>query len=467
MTRDLRQYLQFISQAGPEYYAEVKRPVSPILEISALQEKLAAEGRFPVLYCGQVAGSKLPLVTNLHGRYDCWGKAFEIDPAVLRKEGNFAILKEHRKRQHNTRPVEEVPASAAPVKEVVLRGEDVDLGLLPIPHHAQLDSGRYITIGSMVCRDPDTGIPNVGVYRHEVKGRNRLGCFINPSNHGSYIARRYAELGRPMEIVLFIGHHPLVVLGSCMRGDMNANEFEVMGGLLGESLQVTRGETVDLPVPAYAEIAIEGTIDPRQWITDGPLAEWTGYYGEQKSCYQINVTAITMRHDAIFHDLDNAHAEHILVMALPHESNAFDAVQKVVPSVQAVHLFPPMLCVKMMAISIKKRVPGEARLAGLAALTSPQVKVAVVVDDDIDVFNEREVLWAAGTRVTADTDMHIIPNILGAPLDPTAYDETRLGRGPMDSKVAIDATRPIELPFETRITPPRDIWESMDLADYV
>ncbi|MBI2860482.1 MAG: UbiD family decarboxylase [Chloroflexi bacterium] len=468
MSKDLRQYLEAVKQAGTDFYVEVKRPLRPKFEVSVLQQKLAAADRYPVIYCPRIEGSRLPLVTNIFGAYERWALALGIDDARLEREGKAAILKEFRRREHAALPVREVTPGDAPVKEVVLRGKDVDLDLLPITHHAQLDSGKYITIGSMICKDPETGVPNVGVYRHEQKGKDLLGCMTSPGNHGDYIARRYAELGRPMEVVIFVGHHPLVLLGSCAAGHINMSELEVMGGMLGEPLEVVPAETVDLPVPARAEIAIEGVIDAVHPVTDGPFAEYLNYYGEgHKRCYLMRVTAITMRQDAIYHDLDPAHREHILCPVLGFESNAYDYVSRVVPTVKTVHLYPTELGTKIACVSIKKRVPGEARLAGLAAISNAQVKASIVVDEDVDVFNGQEVLWAIGTRVTADRDIQVIPDMLGAHLDPTAYSETRPKRGPMVTKVVIDATTPVEQPFETRITPPRDIWRDMDIAEYL
>ncbi|MBI2860992.1 MAG: UbiD family decarboxylase [Chloroflexi bacterium] len=467
MAKDLREYLKAVRDMGPEFYVETNRPMDPRLEVCVIQHKLQAQNRFPVVFCPEIKGSKIPLVTNLIGDYNRWAVALGIDQATFKKVGEIAIFQEYSKRRSQTRPVQEIPSSEAPVKEVVMRGDDVDLTILPLLHHAELDSGKYVNIGFTVCRDPDTGICNAGVYRHELKSRNELGCFIIPANHGSYIARRYAEMGKPMEIALVCGHHPMVVLGSCASGPLNMNELEVMGSLLGEPLRVTRGETVDLPVPADAEIVIEGTVDTRQWITDGPYAEYQGYYGDVTPCYLMKVSAITMRKDAIFHDLDNAHREHITWSVLSHEYRGFQAVKAVVPTIKAMHIFPHTLGFKIAAVSIRKRVPGEARLAGLAALQDFQVKVSVVVDEEIDVYNEAQVLWAVGTRTLADRGVHIIPDLLAPGLDPTAYDESRQKKGTMVTKVVIDATRPIGLPFAIPITPPKDLWESMELEDYL
>ncbi len=349
MGKDLRQFLQVVKEAGSDFYVEVKRPLKPKLEVCVIQQKLAKEGRFPVIYCPEIEGSKLPLVTNLLGSYELLGLALDIDP---KKVDKAEILQEFKRRQANIEPPETVLVSEAPVKEVVLRGKDVDLGLLPITQHGELDSGKYITIGCMICKDPDTGIPNVGVYRMEVKGKDQLSCGMGWVHHAGHITRRHTELGRPMEVAVSLGHHPAAILGLLSKGGMDLNELEAMGGLLGEPLQVTPAETVDLSVPALAEIVIEGVMDTSNMVTDGPFAEYTGYYGLKGSqpAYLIQVTAITMRKDAIYHDLDPAHQEHNLALVLAYESSIYDAVKRVVPAVKAVHspplwdLYFPYIC---------------------------------------------------------------------------------------------------------------------------
>jgi 2,5-furandicarboxylate decarboxylase 1 len=465
MSKDLRQFLEAARELGPDFYVEVKKPLKPKFEPCIIQEKLAKEGRFPVIYCPQIEGSKLPLVTDLFGSYEMLGLALDVD---ARQMGKAEIIREYRKREADTKPPQMIPASEAPVKEVVLQGKDVDLSLLPIIFHQEGDSGKYINIGSMICKDPDTGIPNVAVYRHEVKGKDILGGMFVPVHHAAYIARRYAELGKPMEVVIIIGHHPAITIGACSTGDINDNELELIGGLLGEPLQVTPAETVDIPVPARAEIAIEGVIDPRNMGTDGPFGEFTHYYGPETSCYIIKVTAITMRRDAIYHDLDNAHREHNFCSLLPNESHTFDVIKRAVPTVQAVHLPWTGLCEFHMYASIKKRLQGEGKFAGLAAITAnAEAKLAVVVDEDVDVYDEEDVLWAITTRVQADQDVTIIPWVSGADLDPSCYDETRIKRGAMTTKMIIDATKPVGAPFAPRITPPKALWDSMKLDDYL
>ena len=295
--------------------------------------------------------------------------------------------------------------------------------------------------------------------------------YINANNHGAVIARRHAELGKMMEVVIFSGHHPAVISGACQPGDLDMNELEVMGGLLGEPLRVTLAETVELPVPADAEIVVEGIIDPNDWITDGPFCEYLGYYGEKMPCYRIKVTAITMRNDAIYVDCDASRPGHQMAFALLITADIYSAVKRVVPSVEAVHCPPSGSCVSHVYISMKPGVPGEAKRAALAALAANHfTKLVVVVDEDIDIYNDEEVLWAINTRVRGDLDIDIIPGVAGARIDPAgAYDESRhrSDTGNMNTKVIIDATKPVRAYFPTRIVPNRELWDSMNLEDYL
>jgi 2,5-furandicarboxylate decarboxylase 1 len=311
---------------------------------------------------------------------------------------------------------------------------------------------------------------NAGIYRHQIKGKDSFACMFNPSHHGGYIYRRYKELKKPMEAVLFLGHHPAAVMGALARGPMESNELEIMGALMGEPLEVVKAETVDLPVPAWAEIAFEGVLMPHEEETwDGPFSEYTGFYGPRKEPVGLmKLTAITMREDAIYHDLDPSHGEHNLSGALTFEASVYDTVKKLAPSVTGVHMPLSGACVFTAYVSIKKRVPGEGISAGLAAVAAePNLKIAVVVDDDIDIYNDSEVLWAIATHCEADRDLVIVPNAMGAHLNPAAYGEIRHEKGNMNTKMIFDATKPATLPFEERIRPPKEAWERIRLEDYL
>ena len=455
--KNLRDFIQACKTLGPDYYVELKRSIKPELEISIIQRKLAAQGRYPIILCPRVDGSRIPLVSNLFGSFELLALGLGCDPRKTTRDEVYDVIRERVTAQV---PPRRVSPSEAPVKELRLLGDDVDLSVLPIIHNSKLDAGKYIGAGFMIARRPDTGAPNAGIYRHLVMDRDRLGCMINPGNDGAYIARRYAEMGQMMEVALVIGHHPAVVQASLAR---QVAELELMGGYLGEPLEVTEGETVDLPVPAHAEIIIEGVIDPNKMATDGPFAEYLGYYGvANKPCYVIQVTAITMRKDAIYHHLDSSHREHNLADSLTGLVSLVDRLKVQFPSIKAAHRGW-----LGTYISMRQRVPGEAKQAGLVAVTENYGKNVVVVDDDIDVYNEQEVMWAISTRMVPDEDLLILPGVKGAHLDPVSYNESRTGRGPMTTHLVIDATKPIEREFEIKTEPDEHLWNTLKLEDYL
>ena len=465
MNVDLRTFINKVKELGPEFYMEAGKEVKPQYETWMIQHKLDKQGRFPVVYYPKVEGSSIPVVTNVFGSWKLFGLAVDMDP---RTASVSDIFHEYRRREENRIPFKTIAAAGAPVREVVLTGKDASLDVLPIMHHAPLDSGKFITCGQLVCKDPKTGVFNVGIYRMEVKGKQQLKLQMLPVRHPVYIMRRWEELGKPMEVAVYIGHHPLVTVGAEYTGSMDVCEYDVVGGYLGEPLEVVPAATVDLAVPANAEIVIEGVVNPSKRDKDGPLAEWSGFYGEEADCFVLDVTAITMRRDAIYQDLTDGCREHPMLNTIGFTAAVYDAVARVVPSVKNVYMPLSGRGVITAYISIPQRVSGEARRAGLAAINSAgPVKIAVIVDEEIDVYNEEEVQWAIATRVRPEVDIQIIPNIAGERLDPTSYDESGLNRGHMTTKWIIDATKPMDSPFPTRITAPQDLLDRIDLTEYL
>lgn len=455
MTKDFRDFLRTAKIAGPEYYVEAARELDPVLEVSVLQHKLAMEGRFPLIFCQRIKGSKLPLATGIFASYPLLGLALGMHPEEIAKGGQPAIVSAFRQRKEQQIPTVALCGRTAPVQEVVLKGKNVDLGILPITKHAIGDSAKYISSGMTITREPESGNPNAGVYRLEFKGKDRLGCRINPGSNGNVIASRYAELGKMMEVVIVIGHHPLIVMAAGHLVPVGVNEFEIAGGLLGEPVEMTQALTVDLPVPAQAEIAIEGLIDPREQSSDGPVAEAMGFYGEAKSCFIVRINAITMRHDAIYHDLYPAHQEHFMVSILARQIEDFDRVKSAIPSVTAVNYGPDCHPGKtIMYLSLKKNSESDSKRAGETALRADKwVTMVIVVDDDVNIYDDREVLWAMAVNVRGEN------NVFNYPAENS-------GGGFMTTpRTIIDATRPLGGGSPKRVVPPPDILNRINLAE--
>ena len=463
MAKDLRYFLSRLRAAGPTDFVEIDRQIPRDLYMTLIQQKLAKERKYPAVMFKDVAGYDWPVVTGLFSSYRLLAHALEVEPT---QQGE--VLAEFMRRE--AKPIAPIAFSGgtAPVQEVVMTGDGIDLSKLPIQQHCEGDSGRYITIGCLICRDPVSGVTNVGTYRHELKGPNLMGCMMNPVQHAEVIRSRYANEGKPMDVAIFIGHHPAYHIGAASRGQIEHEELAVTGGLLGEAVEMVPCKTVDLKVPAHAEVVIEGRIHPNNFQMDGPFAEYAGYYGARMNVPIIEVTAITHRKQPIWHDLFPSFREHTQVGVLGREAQLYRRIREIVPRLVNVHLPPSGANFWHCYVSVKKRVQGEGKLAGLAVLGSNyDVKHVVVVDDDIDIFNDEEVLWAVATRVQADQDCSIVTNSFGAHLDPSGYAEARNEKGPMTTKVIIDTTRPVTKPFAEKVSPPKELWDSVDLKDYL
>ncbi|OFW13950.1 MAG: 4-hydroxybenzoate decarboxylase [Acidobacteria bacterium RIFCSPLOWO2_02_FULL_67_21] len=438
MPKDLRSFLQDLIAVRPGDVKRVSAPVDPRFGATAVAERFARANQYPALYFEQVGASRIPLVLNLTATYDRLAVALETTLQELVPAFGDRM----------TRPIasREVPREEAPVKAQVWRGGDVDLGMLPLLTHNELDGGPYITSGIGIMRDPESGRVNAGIYRHQVHSRNELGVWFIDTHHGAYIHRRYEERGQPAPIVIAIGHHPAVVMGAVCRIPGMGGEFDAAGALLDESLEVTRAETCDLPVPARAEIVIEGEVIPHGRRDEGPFGEWPGHYTERGPKPVIRVTAITTRQRPIYYDIFSANREHLVLGSLPRMGSIYRNVKQVVPGVRAVNV--PAHSRMHCYIAIRKERDAEVKKAAFAALnTEPEnLKMIVVVDEDINVFNDGDVMWAIGTRFDAARDLLVIPRWSGpGGLLPVGWDYHQDGSrtARMVTATVIDATKPL------------------------
>lgn len=438
MPKDLRSFLRDLIAARPGELKRISEPVDPRFGATAIAERFARENQYPALYFDRVGHSGIPLVLNLTATYDRLAVALETTLADL--------VPKFGERMARPFPAREVPGKDAPVKEQVWTGEKVDLSKLPLLTHNELDGGPYITSGIGIMRDPESGQINAGIYRHQVHSRNELGVWFIDTHHGAYIYRRYEERGEAAPIAIAIGHHPAVVMGAVCRIPGMGGEFDAAGGLLGQSVEVTRAETSDLPVPARAEIVIEGEVLPRERRQEGPFGEWPGHYTEQGPKPVIRVKAITLRRNALYYDIFSANREHLVLGGLPRMGSIYRNVKQVVPGLKAVNV--PAHSRMHCYIAIRKARDAEVKKAAFAALnTEPEnLKMIVVVDEDINVFNDGEVMWAIGTRFDASRDLLVIPRWSGpGGLLPVGWeyhtDGTRTPR--MISAMVIDATKPV------------------------
>lgn len=464
--KDLRAFLQKLVEHDSKQLMVVDKEIDPIFEAPAIVDRMRNDGRYPnypaVLF-RKIKGSNIPLLINLHGTYE--RLALSIDSDVKN------MAEEFHRRESNPIPVKHVSRSEAPVKQVVWTGADADLSKLPILRHQELDAGKYITSAVSITRDPKSGVQNAGIFRAQVHNDHELGFMCGVYQSTGYILWEHRERKQKMQVAMCIGHHPAMLLSGTTNPPGLGGELEIAGGLLQQPLELVKAETLDLYVPARAEIIIEGELDPdpETYREEGPFGEYPRYYTGTGPQAVLKVKAITMRRDPIYVDVFNATSEHHCIGGLARMGFLLTRVRDVCPNVTAVHL-PISAAARMHAyISMKKHADGEPHLAAFNLFAYNQAtKHVFVVDDDIDVTNEAEVMWALSTRFQADKDLVIIPNSLGGWLNPPTYGYRRDEKGALETKLIFDCTKPMPpatFPIATRVPP--DVKERMNPETYV
>ena len=331
--------------------------------------------------------------------------------------------------------------STGPCKEIKWTGDQVDLGKLPIVTHAGKDCGPYVTIGVQVGKDPDTGIRNLSIHRMLVLGKDRLSLWAPADHHLGRMILMAEEKKRGLEVATAIGVEPAIVVGSQARVPFGIDEFHVAGGLRGAAVKLTRCETIDVEVPACAEVVIEGVTIPGERVADGPYGEYPGCYSEAKQAPVLKVTAITMRQNPIYQTALTGMpvTENHTLIEYGNAAAVYREVKKLVPEVRGVTMTPGGTFRHHAVVSIKKRAENEGRNVILALLSMGMgLKQVIVVDEDIDPFDPLQVEWAMATRFQADKDAIIIPRIATSTLDPSVP-EPRVTAG-----LGMDATAPMK-----------------------
>jgi UbiD family decarboxylase len=449
MSQDLRTYLEAVKQNNPEDFLVVSREVDPAFEITAITVKLEQEAkRRPIILFEKVKGTKFPVLTNLHAGRSRLAAAIHSKPEEMQRAYLGAMEK----------PIPPKLVSKASVKEVILNGDKIDLYKLPQILHHQEDAGPYITAAISFAKDPNGDAWNCAYNRLMIKGRDTTSIHLTLAKHLWEFQRVAEAQGKALPVAFAIGVHPAIALGCLAIGSIDEDERAIMGGLLGEPLELVKCETSDVLVPAQAEMIIEGEILPHERTAEGPFGEFTGYSLGERQREVLKVRAITHRRDAIFQDITVGHLDHLMLSTTPIEANLYRAVRAMVPTVKAVRVPAPFTCY----VSIEQRISGQAKNAILAVLGSDlYMKRVVVVDHDVDVFNDRQVNWAIATRCQPDRDIAVITNARGSDLDPSTKEDGNT------AKWGVDATaKPSLAAFTPRHRVPREVWQRINIKDF-
>lgn len=423
---DLHEFLNRLRRDYPEEIWEIDGETEADFEPTAMTLELEKTAN-PVLLFNKVRGSQFPIVTNV------FGTRRRVALALGTPLDNLYSFIE--KRLQN--PIRPRMVSSGPVKENVIKGDRVDLHRLPIFRHFEQDADKYITAGILVAKDPDTGIRNLSLHRMQFDGKDKLRTSLHSRGHLWRICQKGEKLGRAIETAVIIGAHPSILLAAATSVGMGVDEYEIAGAFMGEPVDLVKCDTIDIEVPANAEIVLEGEIPPFLGEADGPFGEYTGYASHRSTRNIFKVKAITYRSDAIYQDITpGKSAEHLILSNIVKEAHVTSRLRETISNLKDIN-WPKSGTLLTAYLSLSEPIAaGEANHAAMLLMgLDPYVKVAVVVNEDIDVHNEQEVSWAIATRMQPDRDANVIKNVFCNKLDPSSHEDGTTG------KLIIDATK--------------------------
>ncbi|MBI2875133.1 MAG: UbiD family decarboxylase [Firmicutes bacterium] len=428
--RDLREYMAFLEARGE--LLTIEKEVDPVHEIAAYIRK-TSDTAGPAIHFKKVKGHHMPVAGGFFTTRDR-----AVEALGFTRENALDRFMEGIRN-----PIPPVEVKEAPCHEVVFTGEDVDLRQYPFPTYCALDGGAFITVACQISRDMETGRQNMGIYRQQLKGRNRLGLWASPYQHIMVHRDKAETRGEGLEVAVVQGLDPAVLLASQTRAPYGVDELGIAGGLRGEPVEVVRCKTIDVMVPAWAEMVFEGRLIPGHREPEGPFGEFPGYYGPTTNSPVLEITAVTMRRDAIWQAglTGPPITENHVLKELPGEASMYHDLKQLFPEVRAVHLSASG-CSRFTAyISAKIRYRHQSRCILTTALgCSAKPKIVILCDEDVDIYDETQVIWAVTTRCRPDEDVIIIKDNCLAGLDPSS------DKG-ISSTMGIDATRPFGKPF--------------------
>ncbi len=457
--RDLRDFVTQLEKLGE--LKRISHPVSPHLEMTEVCDRVLRSGG-PALLFEKVPGYAMPVLGNLFGTPRRVALGMGADEAgALREIGKLlAYLKEPEppkglrdawdkwpilKQVLNMAP--KVVASP-PCQELVLEGDEVDLGRLPIQHCWPGDIAPLITWGLVVTRGPEKTRQNLGIYRQQVIGRNRVIMRWLAHRGGALDFREHVKKnpGQPFPVAVVLGCDPATILAAVTPVPDSLSEYQFAGLLRGAKTELARCLSSDLQVPARAEIVLEGHIYPDagsltgyEQALEGPYGDHTGYYNEQDWFPVLTIDRITQRENPLYHSTYTGKPpDEPAVLGVALNEVFVPILQKQFPEIVDFYLPPEGCSYRMAVVSIRKQYPGHAKrvMFGIWSFLRQfmYTKFIVVVDDDVDARSWPEVIWAITTRMDPARDTLLVEN---TPIDYLDFASPVSGLG---SKMGLDAT---------------------------
>jgi 4-hydroxy-3-polyprenylbenzoate decarboxylase len=457
MVRDLRGFLKLLEERGQLH--RVKTIVDPDLEIAEIANRLL-QGGGPALLFEQVKGSPYPVAVNVLGTVQriCWAMNME-HPQELETLGQKLSLLQQPKPPKTlgqaidfgkvlfdvvkAKPVRDF---LPPCQQVVIPEPDLDLNQIPMIRPYAGDAGKIITLGLVITRDCETGIPNVGVYRLQLQSTKTMTVHWLSVRGGARHLRKAAERGKKLEIAIALGVDPLILMAAATPIPVDLSEWLFAGLYGGKGVTLAKCKTLDLEVPADSEFVLEGTIAPGEVLPDGPFGDHMGYYGGVEDSPLVRFHCLTHRRDPVYlTTFSGRPPKEEAMMAIALNRIYTPILRQQVPEIQDFFLPMEALSYKAAILSIKKAYPGQARRAAMAFWTVlPQftyTKFVIVVDEDVNIRDPRQVIWALSSKVDPCRDVLIVPE---TPFDTLDFASEKIGLG---GRMAIDATT--KVPPET------------------
>lgn len=431
MAQDLRTFLAVLERENQ--VIKLSKEVDPKSEMNAL--------------AWQVLPEKVMFLENLKGfpRWRACAGVIETRERIGRVLGvsEDQLLSKFSKITEQ-RPIKCEMTSDGPVKEFIRTGNKVDLDALPVGVMCERDGGPYLTFSEVITKDPETDVYNAAIVRIQTKSLNKAGIYLIRGRHTWENYLKYEKRNEPMPVAIVIGHHPALHLMGIWSGAYDTDELDLAGTIMGEPLRVVKCETIDLKAPADAEVIIEGEIPPGIREMEGPFAEFTGYYPAPHEEPIVNIKAITRRNDPIYEFTWTGRWKEYTSLGI--EQYLFKRLREVEGHIDLrdVHIFSQVDAF-LVVIQLVPAYEGQAKNVLLAALsgTTLHPKIAVAVDEDVNIHDPADVLWAIANRTNPEADVFIIggtrnhPFDIKIPQEPTGTALQRTG-----AKMGIDATKP-------------------------
>lgn len=420
MIHDLREYLTLLREKGWLDVISEPRDLSSLADTMRQQEKAERTVLFD-----NIAGYDCPMVNNLFANRSFLAAVFDCPPDQVIEE--FA-------RRYDRR-IPPVLVENAPVQTIVHTGADIDILRYPFIQHAPKDGGRYISAGVVFAKDPETGVRNCSINRMQLKGPNYTGFRMSPRQDLEAYYNKARDMGVNLEIAVAIGNHPIDLLAAACGPARDVDEMEIAGGLRGEAVEMVKCKTVDLEVPAYAEMVLEGYIIPGELEDEGPFGDFMEFYVPVMPNNIFHITAITHRERPILQSIHAGSRDDVTLLATPREAAIRTMLKSMNIDVRQISL---QLCNNYLtgAVAIRKQLEDEPKNAMMGAFaTFKFLKNFIVVDHDVNVDDPKDILWAISTRLRAERGIMVVPNTVGFGRDSYGIHTTKLG---------IDATAPLD-----------------------